>query len=42
MSLGSDKEEGAKVEVDEHVTENVEEGEIHVICSEKVVAESND
>ena len=42
LSLGSDKEDGAKVEVDEHVTENVEEGEVHVVHSEKVVTGSND
>lgn len=43
LSMGSDKEdEGPKVEVEEQVTENVEEGEVQVISSEKVIAESND
>jgi len=42
LSLGSDEEEGAKVEVDEQVTEDVEEGKVHVIPSEKVVVKSND
>ena len=44
LSLGSDddEEEGAKVEVDEQVTENVEEGKVYVIPSEMVVVKSND
>lgn len=42
LSMGSDKEDEVEVEVEEQVTENVEEGEVQVIRSEKVIAESND
>ncbi|ONK75105.1 uncharacterized protein A4U43_C03F13370 [Asparagus officinalis] len=43
LSMGSDKEdEGRKVEVEEQVTEKAEDGEVEVISSEKVIAESSD
>lgn len=44
ISLGAEKakEEGSEVEVEEHVTENTDKGDVHVVCTEKVIAKPKD